>query len=787
MWIQIKEFIRSKRNKPFSFVVNSVGMTLAFMSVIIIFTYVRAELNHDEDVLAKSDMVRVKSYDWGITPGAYGPWLAGILPEVEQYCRLAITPVAVFVPQQAGVKELYTKEEVVLADSTYPEMFSLHIVQGNREDALATTKQLMVSEQMAERLFGAVDPIGKSLVLGGETEAIVTAVFKDVTNPGLRTPKIIVNIDYINNVWGEGMTDSWGASNFETYLKLTPGVDKEDIQNKYKKLYAGKLKSFGVEEAKITESVKSAVIQLYDDIYFTPLVDHSRHGNRSNINVLIIIAILVLGVSIINYVNMATARLADKSRIIGMKRTLGARRSGLINSIVLDSVVTCYLSMILAFGATYAIFPYLSQWIGCGEVLQVDLFSKWILWGVVPLFCGIFSGIFPAIYLTRMNRIDSMNSQGNESATLRYFKSGLMVLQFAVSIGLIISTLFINKQVTYMKSLDPGYDRSNVVVVHGHGEMVLYSKIADFRNILLQNPNVLKVAAAKEPIYNINERSGSMVPIPGSDERTGGQVTWIDGYFMDLMGLKIVEGEGLSEEEAEQKMQVIINETMAKEIISASPDHTWASPGVIGVVKDFNFKPMNQAITPLFFGPLGVVNSPADAYIRIAPGNKEQTLAYIEKCYRQLYAGTFYQYSFMEDDYARLYGVEDMFARRVISFTVMSVLIACLGLLAFVVFFIEQKTKSIGIRKVMGATEIQVMKLLNRDFLFRLLIAFAIACPCIYYAMDRWLSDFAYRTELSWWVFVLAFFILLLIAFFSVSVLTWRAATANPVRALKSE
>ena len=273
---------------------------------------------------------------------------------------------------------------------------------------------------------------------------------------------------------------------------------------------------------------------------------------------------------------------------------------------------------------------------------------------------------------------------------------------------------------------------------------------------------------------------------PGCGEEIGVAVTWIDENFMDLMGLKLIEGEEF-QEGTKNRGKFIINQRMAKRIAAESPDHSYLSERQIGVVKDFNFKSMHQPIEPMYFGYINDYQQMADAYIRIAPEDRKATLDYIEKCYRQIYPQTFYQYSFMDDDYAGLYGSEDLFAKRLLAFTAMAIVIACLGLLAFVAFFIEQKTKSIGVRKVMGATEYQIMELLNRDFIRRLFIAFLIACPVVYYMLHLWRGNFAYKTTFRWWIFMLAFVIMIVIALLTVSVLTWKAATRNPVDSLKTE
>lgn len=792
MWLQLKEIIRSKRNKPFSFVMNGVGLSLAFAVVVVMFTYIYSELDHDRNVVHRKDIVRVEGFGFGLMPGAYGPWLESVFPEVEQYCRLYRGNYTVQVPPLDGRLEILSREEVTMVDTAYPSMFSLHVLKGARSGALEVPRQVMLSESCARRLYGDRNPVGRQLLLG-DLQATVSAVFEDITNPGLRSPEILIPVEALNKLWKYQATDEWDMSNFETYLRLRSGTDRKQLAEKFKELYAERMKKISYDDELIAKGVETAVIRDYQDIYLNPdSGGYSRHGNRSDIRVLFIICMLVLIVSIINYVNMATARVVDKSRMIGVRRTLGAKRRELISVIVGDAVFTCFIAVFVAFVLAKSTLPYIGQWIGMNSVLQLDLIPGLILFSGIPVICGVLAGIFPALYLTHMERTEVLSARKNESLSLHYVKGGLMVLQFAVSIGLVISTLFIYKQISYMKHIDPGYNRKDVVVVHGNRERLLYSKFPEFRAMLLQNPAIEKVGASKDPVYNIRER-GFHLDVPGEGKREAVSVTWVDENFLDLMGLKIIEGEGFREEDQTWSNgqgvnnKFIVNQQMAREIASMAPGHECLSGNRIGIVQDFNFKSMHLPITPMYLGLLGGFNNAADAYIRIVPEHREKALEYIEKCYRQLYPGSVYQYSFMEDDYALLYGSEDVFLSRLMMFTGLSVVIACLGLLAFVVFFIEQRMKSIGVRKVMGATEGQILGLLNRDFICRLLIAFVIACPAVYYMLERWQADFAYKTELSWWVFALAFVIMIVIALLSVSFLTWRAATANPVDSLKSE
>ncbi len=787
--LQWTEFIRDKRNKPFTFMINIAGLILAFAAIIVMFLYAYGELHHDRDVELKQHIVRVENFSAGLLPGAYGPWLADTWPEVKTFCRVYAEQMKIHFPAQDGGTEMYVQEEVVFADSTYPDLFSLHILKGKMQQDFFAAGQVLLSTSFARKYFGETEPIGKRLIIGENLQVSVMAVFEDVQTPGVWSPSIIVDIEGINKLWGGKETEEWRRANFETYLLLYPNTDREKLEMKFRQHYALQLEQWGYTKDQILESTSSAVIRNFESLYFdSEALGYGRHGNRSDLRILMLIAVLVVGVSIINYVNIATARIVEKSRLIGTKRTLGASRKLLIGEIIGDALLTCFGAMVLAGGIVQLVIPYLKQWLEI-EIVSPDLTAGIILWGALPLLCGLLSGIFPAFYLTRLNRMDVINRQRNESAGLRHIKGSLMILQFTVSIGLIIATLFIYQQISYMKHLDPGYSRDNIVVVHGHGSRMLYDRYENFRNILLQNPGILEVGASKNPIYNIRE-SGFHLDIQGW-EKGAVNVLWIDEHFFDLMGLKIVEGRGFGEEDNVKGQRItpkyILNQQLASEIAAVNPALDRIEKERIGIVQNFNFKSMHQPIGPMYFGLLGGYNCVADVYIRIQPEKQEEMLDYIKKVYQQLYSGAFYRYSFMQDDYQQLYGSEEVFLKRLLMFTLFAVIIACLGLLAFVTFAIEQQMKSISIRKVMGASEMQVMILLNRNFVYRLLIGFGIASPLVYYIIQLWLYNFAYRIKLSGWIFGLSFMCMLAIAFFTVSLLTWKTAVSNPVNSLRKE
>lgn len=786
MLLPLKELIRNKRNKPFTLIINGIGLILAFMVIIIIFSHTYSELNHDCQVEYRKDIVRVDiSPDWGLTPGPFGPWIASIIPEVEQYCRLYSHEQVIRIPAQGRVNELALTENVIMSDSSYASMFSLQFVQGGIREG---TDKVILSEQTAFSLFGKADPVGKRLIVNNNVDLIVSGVFREVDNPGLYRPKIIVSISN-PQFWTSNALNFWQGNNFETYFRLKKNSDFELVQAKFKTLYAEYLKeTLGYNKTDEIESkLKEAGLRKYTDIYFQPkLVESSRHGNLSNVKVLTLIAILVLLVSIINYVNIATARVAHQSRNIGVKRILGSGRFRLVFSIVFEAVAVCFLSMLSAFVIVRCISGKLETWIGLSDISDIGWTFMIVLLLGIPMFCGILSGIFPALYLTR---ISNLNTTGKESLILRRFKSALMVIQFAISFGLIISTLFIYKQVNYVKTLDPGYDRKNIVVVYGDDNSALSGKYPEFRNLLLQNPNIVKVGISRDPIYNLKVFEFNL-EATGWD-KGGVPATHIDTYLLDLLGLKVVEGMNIDRENSQRlNHKVVINQQMANAIAALQPPQNYLQGERVSVLKDFHYQAMYEPIGPMYFRlytPGQFLKGRGFVYIRIAPGQQEQTLAHIKTCFTRLLPGELYRYSFMDDDYNRLYGSEDLFANRLLTFSGLSIGIACLGLLAFVAFFIEQNMKNIGIRKVVGATEIQIIGLLNRDFMLRLFVGFLISCPVVYFLLTDWLSRFAYKTALNWWVFMAAFVAMCIVALLSVSTLIWKAATVNPVDTLKSE
>lgn len=785
MLLQLKELIRNRRNKPFTFIINSVGMILAFTVVIAISSHICSELNHDSNIVHRDRIVRLEvSDDWGLTPGTYGPWMTSAMPEVEQFCRVYKRELMIRVPEQGDIKGIHVKEEVILSDSSYASMFSLQFLRGGWPEG---TDHVILSEQTAFTLFGKTDPVGKRLVLNNNIDLTVTGVFREVTNPALYRPKMIVSVSH-PQLWTAHALH-YGGNNFETYLLLRENTDRELLRAKFSVLYAEYLKeSRGYDSGKIEASLKEAGLRDYTDIYFHPrLIECCRHGNLNNIGVLILVAFLVLLAGILNYGNMITARVVGQFRNIGLKYTLGAGRRSLVFAVVFEAVVVCFLSMLLAFFITRMVSGRLESWTGLADISGVGWAFRLVWLMVVPAVCGIVSGLFPAVYLTR---IRNRTTNGKKCVGLQRFKNVFMIVQLGVSIGLILTTLFVYKQLNYVKTLEPGYDRNNVLVVYGEPNSGLMGKYPEFRDLLLQSPDVLKVGISSDPVHNLNSGEFNLKLAGWGKGRV--PVIHADVYLPGVLGLEVTEGKKIDQEEVVRALngKVLINQQMAHAITALYPRQNYLEGERVSVLKDFHYRPMYESVAPMYlrlYSPEQFVGERGCMYIRFSPGRQEEAIARIKNCFNQLLSDEYYRCSFLADDYNRLYDTEELFAGRLLTFSVLVVVLACMGLLAFSVFFIEQNMKNIGIRKVVGATEIQIMGVLNRRILSRLLVGFLISCPFVYMLLSGWFSRFAYKTTLSWWVFALAFVGMCGIILLFISPMTCKAAKARPADSLKSE
>ena len=532
------------------------------------------------------------------------------------------------------------------------------------------------------------------------------------------------------------------------------------------------------------ESPNVPHVRPFRDCYFTPEVQGAMNMyDPSSLVVMGLIAALVLVIAIINYVNIYTARSTEVIRSMGVKSIMGASRRSLIGFVIGDSVVITFVSAVTAFALAGALQPLYPMIVGSELSFSLSWDILLVLFVGMPLVCGLLSGIFPAITLTSMKPLDAIANRSSGGRQMTVVRNVLIVFLFAISIGLISAALLINKQVRYVASLDLGYNRENVVTVSG-GAFMNVEKFKTFREQLLTSPSIIDASLIQgDPMHVSNMNTVQIT----NDQSYTPMYLYGDQHTLHVLGVPMVEGDSISDSNFDRlewnQTNMVINEAFARYIRNVAPEVQIPGEKFIGVFRDFQHQPVTEQVTPLVL----VRTWGGNPYIRIAAGQTEQALKHIERTFRDMFPQEIYDYSFMDAQFDKMYKYERLFESRLLTFSVLAIFIGCLGLFALVGYSVERRRKEIAIRKVHGATVREVVGMLCANFLRWLAVSFVIAVPLVWWLMNRWLSQYAYRTEISWWIFALAGLVTLVIALLTVLGQSYKAAVENPAHAIKSE
>lgn len=782
----IIESYRNKVNRPLSFFINWFGLTLGFAVVIVMYLYIIGEIRHDRDVYQRS-MSNVFRCEIEREMGAIVPSpLAGFIAKMPEVA--AVSKVSIRSGQTISTIGLATnnkfKISIMLVDSSMFNILPFKTIAGNSTNALSNADKVLLSRSTAIKLYGTTDVIGLPLELNNEHSLQISGIIEDVPENSTWSPEIICNIKLLGKLFGtnpETMFDSWGHWNYECYLSLNPGVDPVAFEAKYTKMVKDRLTEEWGDEVTIAPRLRA-----FEDIYFSEGSGYSsaKATNPNSLRILGLIATLILVIALINYVNIYTARSTEVIHAMGIKAILGCKRSKLILFVIFDSILITLISAISGMLLAKGLQPLYPSIIGSQVSFDMSLDTILVLFVGVPVVCGVLSGIFPALALTGMRPLEAIKYRGGGGAKMIIIRNVLIVFQFTITIGLIASTLFINKQMRYMNTLDLGYNRDNVYVVQGGSFM--QPKFESFRSLLMSNPNISIVSIMKtNPIY-----VGEMTTMNWGDSEAESmtvRIMWNDENALALMGVQMVEGDSISPTNKGTLgyRQVMINETFAKKIRETNPEITFPFKNYIGVFKDFQFLSLYSDIGPLAIGS-SANESSGSAFIRINAGSDvAAALKFIEKSFYEIYPKEIFEGSFMDEMFNNMYKKEQLFRSRLITFSILAIFIGCLGLFALVGYSVQRRRREIAIRKVYGATVGQVLLLLSIGFLKWLLISFVIAVPLVWILMNEWVKQFAYRADISLWIFAAAAVVAFLVAIITVLGQTYHCATENPANAVK--
>jgi putative ABC transport system permease protein len=802
----LKIAYRSLLKYKFISLINVSGLAIGFTCCLLIVGYILNEISYDRKNPEADQIYRVTRTfhsDKGVVSlklasvaPPFGPLLVNDFPDIQKMTRvLALGNSAM----KYGEKN-FNESQVFAADENFIDFFKVDVLKGDSRSALNEPASIMLSEEVARKYFGNADPVNKVIRLYNRFDLKVTGVFKNLPVNTHIHPRILVSFNTLKHpdVYGEErLRTNWGNNAFMTYLKLPEGYPSASLEKGFPAFVDKHLS--GVYDGK--PSLYTTIrLQKLTDIHLRSHMDDEAeaNGDIKRVYIFSAIALFILLIACINYMNLATARSVLRAKEIGIRKVSGANKPELIFQFLTESVLITMIALVIALILTALCFPLMSRLSGLS--LTINSLLQWqILLPVffIPVLVGILSGLYPALFMSSFQPIKTLKGFLKVGSNQMSFRQVLVVAQFSISIILIISTAIVFQQLHFMQQSNLGYDREHILTMDYTQEMG--SNYESFRNELLQNPGVVEVGrSSRIPTGRLldSQGAGSLQSDSTSPSSVDLKYVMADEYFIPSYKINVIAGRNFSKDFGTDTSGYILNETALQTLGIKNPGDivgkalTYGGrPGrVIGVMGDFHFESMHQKIVPLI---LTTARSSGNAYsdlsIRVAGNNIPAAIAHIEKTFKKFTPELPLQYSFLDERFQQLYESELKQGSIFAVFAGIAIFIACLGLFGLSAFAITQRMKEIGVRKVLGASVNSIVQLLSKDFLKLVAIAAVIAFPIAWYAMYNWLQDFAYRVTIGWWIFLVAGIIAALIAVLTISIQAVKAAHSNPVKSLRSE
>jgi putative ABC transport system permease protein len=799
-----------KKHKGYSFI-NIFGLAVGIACCVIIVLYVRNELSYDRfhthadsiyRVYVKSSINGQQSCNCK-TAAPLGKTLVHDFPEVITYTRVGFFGNHVL----KCADEVYRERHVYTADSNFFSVFSFPLVSGNPQTVLSRPNSIVMTQSTAHRYFGNENPIGKILRADYQTSYVVTGVMEDFPANSSFRCDILLSM----STYPASENDSWLSMSYTTYVVLRHGADPEDVQRKLTRIVDERVgpqaeSALGITFREFLNKGNTWELRLQplSSVYLYSQRDYEIDPNsewgeqsRGDIDYVYIfsaVAVFILLLAVINFINLTTARSETRLKEVGIRKTLGSKRSRLIGQFLVESILVALLSVLISIALIESVLPFFNQ--VAGKNLRLDLLSNaYTIPGLVlfAIVIGILSGSYPAFYLSSFRPVHLFKSGFEKKRRKTTIRSGLVVVQFTVSIALIIGTIIVRDQLRYIQEKNLGFNKDHLYAIINFG--VRENILRVFEQEVLANPDVLSLTNSSIMFFP---------GIPGNGYSYGkrqvpaiisSQYLDVDYEFLKTFNIPLLRGRYFSKEFPSDTTSVVINEEMAKECGAEDPvgkellqiGTQSRAYRIIGVIKDFHYQSLHEQIKPLalFLGP--VTQAASIVSIRISSTNIPATTAFIDHTWKEVTGGEDIHASFVDEDLDRLYRSDERAGTVAALFSGLAIFIACLGLFGMASYVTEQRKKEIGIRKVLGATVAEIVGLLSQEFFKWVLVANIVAWPVAYYVMNNWLNNFAYRTSISLWVFIVSGAMALAIALLTVSSHAIKAAAANPVESLRYE
>ncbi|MDQ2721102.1 MAG: ABC transporter permease [Bacteroidota bacterium] len=788
--------------------INLFGLTVGLTCCLLITTYVLNELSYDRYNKNAENIYRVTrsfnnqdgvvSLNLSTISPPFGYYFPTDFQEIKKMTRLLNAGTISFKYKE----KLISEPNVYFADENLFKVFTLKVLKGNPNTALEDPFSIMMSEGEAKKYFGNDDPMNKVIRSNNQFDLKVTGIYKDFPENSFMHPGVLVSFNTLKDsaVYGaENMRTNWGNNSFFTFLLLPDHYDVQKMITRFPvfldKRMAGQ---YGANQpSKFTK----LGLQKLTDIHLYSHTDYEAepNGDISRVYIFSAIALFILLIACINYMNLSTARSALRAKEIGIRKVIGARKKELIFQFLSESVLIAWAAISIAFLLLYFALPWLRQL--SGQELSVSILLKWQV--LVPLFLtpfivGILSGLYPALFMSSFQPVKTLKGIFKAGGGNISFRKILVVAQFTISIILIITTIIVFQQLRYMQNTSLGYDKEHIITLPYYNS--INPQYDAFRNDLLQKSGIKDVArSSRIPTGRLLDAQGASTMVGDSLRPVTADIKNVsaDYDFIPTYGIHLVAGRNFSRDYSMDTSNFILNESAVKAIGWKSPQDAVGKDfkygnmkgEVIGVIGDFHFESLQHRIVPIvLINPATTPSNSSFNYLSIKiAGNIPASLASVEKIWKTYLPELPYQYTFLNENFDKLYQTEQRQGTIFTVFACIAIFIACLGLFGLSAFEIAQRVKEIGVRKVLGAKVSSIVTLLSKDFLKLVLVATIIAFPIAWFAMSHWLQGFAYRINIHWWVFILSAILALIVALFTISFQAIKAAVANPVKSLRSE
>jgi putative ABC transport system permease protein len=789
-----------KRHKIYSFI-NIIGLAIGMAAAMLILLWVRDEHSYDRFHANADRIVRaaqVFHYDdyhleQANTPAILAPTILETCPEVELATRFRGYQGDYLVIAD-GKK--FNESGLGIADEAFFKLFSFPLIEGDSSTVLSEPQTVIISKRAAKKYFGSSAAVGRTLTIFDE-DFLIIGIFKNM--PDNAHFHLDVLCSFVS--FERYQEPNWGLNAFKTYLLLREGSSIQTLQDKLDDIVKNHMFD-SAERYKATLAKGNYTkfpLQPLRDIHLRSnlLWEFETNGNGTYVRFFTIIAVFILLIAVVNYTNLSMAQSASRVREVGIRKTIGSTQTSLVRQFLIESILTSLIALILALIFIQVLLPAFRQLVG-KSWLQISYIQNTIgLPALVALavLIGVTAGLYPSFFLSSFKPAAVLGGRFSLGLKNSILRNGLVVFQFSLSIILLVGTLIVQKQMAFVQSQNLGFDRDQVVVIETYEELA--QKLSTLKEFLLRDPSVLAVSASSSVPGTSFTNIGSR--FEGTESWRGTNLFIVGQDFLNVMQLEMVEGRFFSKEIPTDGQAMIVNESKARELdvddLLNKRIEMWVGGDrnewfhIIGIVKDFHYESFHEPIKPLEMVMLHGTCQWPESFVsaRIHTVNVLETMAHIRKTWREIMPGTPFEFSFLDKIYNDQYRNEERTGRIFTIFTFFALFVACLGLLGLASFAAEQRTKEIGIRKILGASVPGIILMMSREFIRWVLIASIIAWPIAYYIMHRWLQSFAYRSDIGLLVFILSGFIAMVIALLTVSFQTIKAAIANPVVSLRYE